>query len=129
MTKLAENNPQGTANIADNRVLVAVYILQSKSLSILIPKRRGGGFCKSVFGWHSANKNCLLFEEIKPTWFCGDTCDIDGFLQIDLRLNSWDDRFNEGVKLTLESLKQVFPFVTEFQENDELFWDVVLNSR
>ena len=28
MTKLAENNPQGTANIADDRVLVAAFIIK-----------------------------------------------------------------------------------------------------
>lgn len=113
----------------ESRKLVAVYILQSKSLCILIPKRRGTGFCKSVFGWHSANKNCSLFEDVKPSWFCGDTCDIDGYLQIDLTLSSWDKKYNEGVELTLSALKEVFPFVSEFQENDELFWSAVLNKN
>jgi len=108
------------------KTMIAIYTFCSKGMLILIPKRRGEGYCKSVFGFHSSNKNCHLFDEIKPDWFVGDTCDIDGYLHLDLYLNSWDKRFEEGVQLTIEALKTIFPFVTEFKEDDNLFWEMAL---
>ena len=64
-------------------MLQAIYICQSSALMVLIPKRRGMGYCKSVFGWHSKNDKAILFDEIAPAWFIsGDYTDLDGYLHI-----------------------------------------------
>lgn len=111
----------------------AIYAIYLKSIGVLIPKRKGTGYCKSVFGFHSSNKQSQLFDDIKPEWFAGDTCDIDGYLDIEIRIpNDWanNKEYKEGLSLTIDALKQCFPFVTEFQEiSVDEFTDYVLRKK
>lgn len=105
---------------------VAIYIIQSKNLSLVIPKKKQAGFYRSCFGYHNKNEAACKFEDEAPEWFVGDTCDLDGYLSIDLKLNTWDKRFEEGLQETLKVLKSIFPYVSEFKEDDKLFWEIVL---
>jgi len=95
---------------------------------VLLPKKRGVGFRKSVFGFHSKNDDYRTFDSVAPDWFVGDVFDVDGYLQIDLRLNSWDEKYKEGLRLTISALKWTFKYVSEFKEDDESFWNA-LNCR
>lgn len=101
---------------------VALYICQYYDISILIPKRRGVGYCKSVFGGHHSNANHKKFENIKPNWFCGDTCDVDGYLIIDTKIKTFQIGYDKGLKETLAALKEVFPFISEFKRDYDQFW-------
>mgnify|MGYP007125706975 CR=1 FL=1 len=103
---------------------VAIYCLLNTTINVLIPKRRGTGYCKSVFGFHSANKVSETFDTLRDygknpfNWFAGDTCDIDGYLSIETKLFWMDERYKEGARLTISALKVCFPFVTEFKQVD-----------
>lgn len=102
-------------------MLPAVFCARGRQLLVLIPKKRGGGYLKSCFGWHSKNEAAKIFDEEKPNWFVtGDTCDIDGYLSIDLKLNTWDNDFQKGIEETISSLKKCFPYVIKWEDNSIL---------
>jgi len=112
--------------------MTAVYCLQYQSMNVLIPKRRGKGYCKSVFGYHSTNDACNKFDSLRDygetpfRWFAGDTCDIDGYLAIDTKVYSWEGKYKEGVELTINALKKCFPFVTDFKQlNADDFFNLI----
>lgn len=103
-----------------NIKLVGLYCTQQTSLNVLVPKRRGSGYCKSVFGFHSHNAASEKFVTLCDkhfNWFSnGDFCDLDGFLQITVTMNWWEPRYKDGLRLALAALKSCFPFVSEFKE-------------
>ena len=79
MTKLAENNPQGTANIADDRVLATVIIKliadYNNEIEMLKPVRKYYA-TKGDISFHVADTRIAAFERVvsdleKATSNCG----------------------------------------------------------
>lgn len=107
-----------------NAMLPAVFCARdTNNFLILIPKKKGKGYLKSCFGWHSKNKAANIFDDEKPDWFVtGDTCDLDAHLSIELKVRWWEKGFDKGIKETIAALQKSFPYVKEWKEDCELFW-------
>lgn len=87
----------------------ALYWLGSrKQFCCFIPKKNGRGYLKAAFGGHHINKVYQEWDDIKPNGV-NDICDIDGYLQIDITLNHFDDGYDELIEDIKKSLIEVFP--------------------
>lgn len=120
--------PEHALSVPEKKI--ALYTILTKSMCVLIPKRKSDGFLKSCFGFDSKNETSKLFDEIKPDWFLtGDYCDLDGYLSLDLRLPIDHPDFKSGIQETVQALLKVFPYVTEFIEDDKKFWAYLLKKN
>ncbi len=91
MIKLAENNPQGTANIADDRVLGLVFTLVSDNLP---PKASNEGYGIYV--------SKPLFFKTKRKLFTGYYHFGDGYFYSDTLRMHGDSRWNRRITNVVE---------------------------
>ena len=77
---------------------------------------------KSCFGGHHVNAESKIWSDTAPK-FCGDICDIDGYLSIDVTIRRWEDDFEEKVEEIQACLTNIFPRITSWREAplDEIF--------
>lgn len=104
----------------------AIYstaISSGTSFSCRIPKKRGVGFLKSVMGWHLINEAGRAWINHHPEAATGDYTDIDGYLDIQLRMFRWDAGYAEGIETVKQALMSIFPQITGWREVglEELF--------
>lgn len=88
------------------------FIIEPKSILILIPKTRGTGFLRQPVGHHSGNK----FEAAVNDIFNVDCCGLDGFLDIDTGYTYGKD-YSEHII----SFANRFGFVAKEWTRDDFF--------
>lgn len=104
------------------------YTKLSESIGLLIPKQRGKGFLKAPFGGAHRGPKYGPFERAlmplrdipKPRgcFMVGEPVDIDNQPYIPL-WQTWTtspDRGAEVVKIVVNALREVFPYVDEWEE-------------
>jgi len=93
-----------------------------KSISILVPKINGKGYLKSPFGGHHCGKKYIEFCNLNLT-YAGTCVDIDGYLSVGFGLNSWDEKYKEGIEEVMNGIVEIFPQCKGYKEIDSpTFW-------
>ncbi len=87
----------------------------TRTVEVLIPKKKSDGYLKSCFGGHHQNDALIFFMDIQPKGV-GDTFDIDGYVCIEIRKSRWEDGFKELIEAIKAALSKTFPHVTEWKE-------------
>jgi hypothetical protein len=80
-----------------------------------VPKKNGRGYLKSCFGGHH---NSNTYFEWEPPEKADLEADIDGYTVLSLRLNWWDEGYDELLKEIRSSIEQVYPRITGWREVD-----------
>lgn len=88
-----------------------------KEVAILIPKKNGDGYLKSPFGGHHSNNKHKEFTDLKNNNI-GDCCDINGYLSVGIRVQWWQDGYNETVTDILNEIVRLFPQCSGYKEID-----------
>lgn len=113
------------APMTQNPCYALFFLGIQNSVCVLIPKKRGKGYLKSPFGGHHANLQYRQFNQSNLEKV-GDSVDIDGYLSIEIRANSWDKDYYDVVHSVMDELMEVFPQIKGYEEIDSpTFWSHV----
>lgn len=113
------------APMTQNPCYALFFLGIQNRVCVLIPKKRGKGYLKSPFGGHHANLQYRKFNQSNLEKV-GDCVDIDGYLSVDIRANSWGKDYYDVVHSIMDELMDVFPQIKGYEEIDSpTFWSHV----